>query len=478
MAVRGEYSKEEEKVVAQARELAGRTEWVGEVPTPEQNFPVVHRVVTAYQIRHFAEGMGDENPLWLDDRYARNTKWGGIIAPPTFPHRISPALGAPQMLDIPQSMGIGSIRNAGTLWEFSSAIHVNDSFKVQDAAYTEFEDKTRLDGKGPRMFLITSDRRYINQRDELVCVARRRRLLIILPPPKEGKMPEMISSHPLLAEYIYPDEELAALDRIDEQAERRGAEPRYWEDVSVGDQVRPVVKGPITIWDQVAGLGNTEGLFSLPVRAMRKKIPDRIIMDPVTGVPHFAIEVHLHDRIAQQEGGPIAFTAGSQMDTWLGHVITNWIGDDGFLRRLDIQHRAINPIGDTVICRGQVVKKYVENGDHLVDMAIWSESHRGWILSPASVTASLPSRSLTEAGKTQLKAETGLKRGNTIRLKERPEWPGGYKLGGMKLRVIDVRQPWGYIIGHVTDIPETAIAAGKISIGNTLIFRKEAVEKI
>jgi len=35
-------------------------------------------------IRHFAMGLGDDNPLWHDRDYAASTKWGGLIAPPTF----------------------------------------------------------------------------------------------------------------------------------------------------------------------------------------------------------------------------------------------------------------------------------------------------------------------------------------------------------------------------------------------------------
>ena len=34
-------------------------------------------------IRHWALGIGDDNPLWLDPEYARKTRYGCIIAPPT-----------------------------------------------------------------------------------------------------------------------------------------------------------------------------------------------------------------------------------------------------------------------------------------------------------------------------------------------------------------------------------------------------------
>src|SRR3990172_6404687 len=35
-------------------------------------------------IRKFAEAIGDPNPLYYDEEYAKKTQWGGIIAPPTF----------------------------------------------------------------------------------------------------------------------------------------------------------------------------------------------------------------------------------------------------------------------------------------------------------------------------------------------------------------------------------------------------------
>ena len=37
-------------------------------------------------IRHFAHGMGDDNPLYCDPEYSRETRWGNVIAPPVF-HR-------------------------------------------------------------------------------------------------------------------------------------------------------------------------------------------------------------------------------------------------------------------------------------------------------------------------------------------------------------------------------------------------------
>jgi acyl dehydratase len=35
-------------------------------------------------IRHYAHGIGDDNPLWCDPEYAKGTAWGDVIAPPSF----------------------------------------------------------------------------------------------------------------------------------------------------------------------------------------------------------------------------------------------------------------------------------------------------------------------------------------------------------------------------------------------------------
>ena len=39
-------------------------------------------------IRHFAMGVGDENPLWCDEEYAAVGPYEGLVAPPLFPYSI------------------------------------------------------------------------------------------------------------------------------------------------------------------------------------------------------------------------------------------------------------------------------------------------------------------------------------------------------------------------------------------------------
>ena len=39
---------------------------------------------TRDNIRHYAHGIGDDNPLWCDPDYAAKTHYGTLIAPPSF----------------------------------------------------------------------------------------------------------------------------------------------------------------------------------------------------------------------------------------------------------------------------------------------------------------------------------------------------------------------------------------------------------
>ena len=39
---------------------------------------------TRDNIRHYAHGIGDDNPLWCDPNYASKSRFGGLIALPSF----------------------------------------------------------------------------------------------------------------------------------------------------------------------------------------------------------------------------------------------------------------------------------------------------------------------------------------------------------------------------------------------------------
>ena len=102
--------------------------------------------------------------------------------------------------------------------------------------------------------------------------------------------------------------------------------------------------------------------------------------------------VHWEDELAREVGVPAAYDYGPQRISWLGHLMTNWTGDDGWLKKLRVEVRRFNIMGDTQWCKGKVTKKYIHNDEHIVECDIWAENQRGEITAPGSATVILPSR--------------------------------------------------------------------------------------
>jgi len=126
----------------------------------------------------------------------------------------------------------------------------------------------------------------------------------------------------------------------------------------------------------------------------RRRHPSWSYTDPETGITDIPEMVHAEDAMAQEIGVPGAYDYGHQRICWLGNLMTNWMGDDGFLKKLYAELRRFNVLGDTTWSRGKVAKKYVENGEHLVDCEIQCVNQRGETTVPGKATVVLPSRSV------------------------------------------------------------------------------------
>ena len=68
-----------DKVIAEFKQSLGR---FAPLSLGDELFGRRNEMATRDAIRHFANGIGDANPLWRNDEYAKNTRYGGIIGPP------------------------------------------------------------------------------------------------------------------------------------------------------------------------------------------------------------------------------------------------------------------------------------------------------------------------------------------------------------------------------------------------------------
>jgi hypothetical protein len=214
----------------------------------------------------------------------------------------------------------------------------------------------------------------------------------------------------------YSDKELEAIDETyaGEEARRRGSEPRWWEDVAEGDEIGPLVKGPLRVTDMVVwhtGMGM--GIYGVKALRLgyyqRRRIP-RFFKRDSLNIPDVQQRVHWDPDWARQAGNPAIYDYGRMRETWLIHLCTDWMGDDGWLWKLDCQFRKFNYVGDTHWMGGRVTRHYLAEGDRpAVDLEVWGTNQRGETTVPGHATILLPSR---ERGPVRLpeppgRAETG-----------------------------------------------------------------------
>lgn len=351
---------------------------IGKVWVPRE--PYFNTQATRDTIWHFVEGIGDVNPLFRDMEYARKTKYGRIVAPPCFLFSVwwpGRATGLP---------GIHGW-DSGKDWRFHKPILEGDTISYTVVQTSLEERPSKMAG---RVWEQHSDTIYKNQKDEVIAVCdgwttRAERHAS----GSKGKYMK-IQKHKPTAEEI--EKIIAACDR----EEVRGANPRYWEDVQVGDELIPVVKGPLTIRDMIAWMMGGGSPFMKAHKIYYdfvRRHSGTVMIDHSTGELDAPEMVHIEDSRAQEIGIPAAYDYGNQRISWLGNLLTNWIGDDAFLKRLRAELRRFNLVGDTTWLKGKVVNKYIDDdGEHTVDVDCWGENQRGEIIMPGFATVALPSR--------------------------------------------------------------------------------------
>jgi acyl dehydratase len=115
-------------------------------------------------IRRFAEAIGDDNPLFNNEHEARHTRFGGMIAPPTFARSLSAAIP-----DVKLDMG-ESFRglDGGSDWEYFEPIRPGDRITVQTKIADLRESAGRL---GPMVFIVT-ETTYTNQFGQICALQR------------------------------------------------------------------------------------------------------------------------------------------------------------------------------------------------------------------------------------------------------------------------------------------------------------------
>jgi acyl dehydratase len=137
----------------------------------------------------------------------------------------------------------------------------------------------------------------------------------------------------------------------------------YVDDVKVGDELPPLVKGPIQ-QIQLTRYAGASGDFN---------------------------PIHQDDEFAKAAGMGGVFAHGMLSMGFVGQVVTDWAGPAA-VRKLSVRFAGLVRLKDTITCRGRVLGKSSKDVTHLVDLEVWAENQKGEKVVTGKATVALPTR--------------------------------------------------------------------------------------
>lgn len=386
MAVRGVYSNLEKEILAEFNQIA-ETRWGWQKPLGFMGSPgpASNPVITIEAIKKYGLETDRWNPFWYMEAYAAASRFGGIYAHPWYG-----SIYKPDEKMMPTRKGLfRTFYLMGHDIQYFQPIRPGDSIRTWCRKPT-LEDSTDLSGKGPRKFrYVDGWGDMINQRNELVYTEKQ----FVEVTLNEGP----IVMEKYLEDYGYTQEELEFMASMVEAEKPRGNQPRFWEDVKVGEKIQPICWGPTEFISMGTPPLDLNRMYKREFTRYEEQLGGPIMFGYVQDKKNGLIYPthggrHTWDRAAQAEGASRAWIFNFESRLPMTRAVTNWMSDDGFMCKFSWRHVWRTPVGDTILVNGKVVRKYEENGEKLVDVRVWCLNLRGSITDMSLATVKLPSR--------------------------------------------------------------------------------------
>lgn len=141
------------------------------------------------------------------------------------------------------------------------------------------------------------------------------------------------------------------------------AEQVFYEDIEAGSELPALVKYPTTM--QLVKYAGASGDF---------------------------YQIHYDKDFALANGLPGVIVHGWLALSFLGQMLTDWLGEGGTLVKLSGSYRGMNLVHEDIICNGKVTKKYVEDDKNCARVEIWAENPQGDKTVTGSAIVTLTSR--------------------------------------------------------------------------------------
>jgi acyl dehydratase len=137
----------------------------------------------------------------------------------------------------------------------------------------------------------------------------------------------------------------------------------YFDDVKVGDELPPLVKGPIQ-QIQLTRYAGASGDFN---------------------------PIHQDEEFAKAAGMGGVFAHGMLSMGFVAQAVTDWAGT-GRVRKIGVRFAALVRLKDIVTCRGRVLATSQKDGVGMVELEIWADNQKGEKVVTGKASVALPSR--------------------------------------------------------------------------------------
>jgi len=343
---------------------------------------VFNEEATKTAIRKFADGIGDPNPLWLDEEYAKRTRYGRLVAPPSW---VFSVLAGVQF----GWRGLAGF-HISTEIEFFKPVWLNDRI-TPESIYLGF-DGPKESRFAKRVVIDSFQEKYFNQEDQVVAVAVRKVLRA-----ERSKTRMMAIYENVNLPHPWTRNELELIEEEVLAQDIRGFQTRYWEDVEIGEKLSPLVKGPLTVMDIIAAMVAGLAPASIAAQAVAlkeyRRRPAWAYRNHSTGALESLLAVHYDKQAARAMGLPYPYDIGTQRQAWHIHHMTNWMGDDGRLKSCYSEFRRFVFLSDVLRFSSRVVDKYIDtNGESCVEIETHTYNQRREDVMLGRAIIILPSR--------------------------------------------------------------------------------------
>lgn len=344
---------------------------------------IFNEEATRLAILKFTDGIGDVNPLYRDIEYAKNTRYGTLTAPPSW---VFSAFAGAQF----GWRGLAGFHNATEI-HFYKPILLNDKI-TSESIYAGF-DGPKASKFAESMIVDWYENSYFNQMNDLIAKSRWSVIRVDRARArKKGKYHHIQLPHP------WTEDELKDMEEQLLSEEITGSNTIYWEDVEVGHELKTIMKGPLGLTDEIAficGGGAPIPRLTAHGSALQnyRRHPAWAFRDPTSYALEPIFAVHYNKEAARAMGLPMQYDVGYQRHCWQIHLLTNWMGDEGWLKKSYAEYRRFVYYSDVVWLRGTVSEKFVDDeGEYCVKIETTSINQRDEEVMPGYGIVVLPSR--------------------------------------------------------------------------------------